>query len=408
MVQPPATRSAALRALEQASIAQLHPQQTEAAARFDALDSPARRMALVREIVATRRAELTRAYANVVMVAAGYKARADAHGVAQVHPEPCVIFLVRRKWAGAANAVAGQSLPERLLVFGGQGARRVLYAVPTDVQDAHWLLGGVARGGSCVDVGQAVPAQCGTLTCAVRQRAADGTEDDGFALSAMHVLSPLPGAPAPAAGAALANVGGQASVRGSSTEWGGHLNAENVSGFDVQLARIDDQAWLAQAFAGVRLAARRPYLVAPDAFDELAATMRFQILAPGNHPLHLGQPRGPMLAQFTAMAGDELALLYPMRVQGTTQRVVIRHRELVVLQVLQDCPAPQAGDSGSAVITWWPDGRPVLAGMFIASGEDQGRERVAYVLPSWRLFDPAEWDRLPDGTVALLPSLATS
>lgn len=403
----PRSPAAALRALEQASKAQ-HPQQAEASARFDALPSPAQKMALAREIVATRRAELTRAYGNVAMVTAGYKARTDLQGVAQIHAEPCVVFVVKRKWPAPAAGAPGQALPDRLLVYGGQGAARVLYAVPTDVQDAQWLLGGVARAQSCVDVDAVQPGlrQAGALTCAVRLRSAGGAEQAGFALSAMHVLTPVSSDPTPMKGATLRNVGPGGAVRGSSTRWGGHLDADRVSGFDVQLARISDSDWLAQAFAGVQLAPDLPYLVAPDAFDALAATMRFQILAPLNHPDHLAQSRLPMLAQFAVMAGDELAILYQLNYKGIAQRVSIRHRELIVLRVLPDCPAPDFGDSGAGVITWWPDGRAVLAGMFIASGDGPERERVAYVLPAWRLLDPAEWDRLPAGTVELVPSLA--
>jgi Tripartite tricarboxylate transporter family receptor len=140
-------------------------------------------------------------------------------------------------------------------------------------------------------------------------------------------------------------------------------------------------------------------------FDELAATMRFLILAPDNHPKHLGQAREPMLAQFMALAHGGLPVDYQVRWQGTLQSAPIRHPELILMRVLEDCPAPESGDSGSAVVTWWPDGSIVLVGMLIASGDGPGLERVAYVNPAWQLFDLLNWSRLPSGTIELVPFL---
>lgn len=391
------------RAVESVSLKGSHRDEAEAAERFDALQSPAHKMRLVREIVATRRAELTLAYRNVIMVTAGYKSRVSEAGVHEVCPEPCLIFVVKDKWNDAAGGPAQQRLPRRVLIFGNEGQQRLLYAVPTDVQPAEWFADGVARSASCVLVDQPLAdfRLSGTLTCGVRLRGSDSAA--AFALSAMHVLSPVPMQPQPAGQSSLTVIGGGASVRGRSAVWGGQIDALSGTGFDVQLAEISDTAWFKSAFEGETLSATRPYVAAHDVFDELAARMRFRILAPRNHPRHLGAVRDPMLAQFTGMVHDELPLHYQVRFNGALQTAPIRHNELILMRVLDDCLAPERGDSGSPVISWWPDGSSVLVGMFIASGDTQGRERTIYIIPAWQLFDPANWTRLPAGTLALTP-----
>lgn len=395
-----------VRAVESASLDRGHPQETEAAERFDALRSPARKMALVREIVVTRRGEITLAYRNVIMVTAGYKSRLSANGVCEVHPEPCVIFVVKHKWSDDAEGPARQRLPRRVLTFGNEGQERYLYAVPTDVQPASWFSEGVARAASCVLVDQPSPEfrLPGALTCGVGLSGA--VSATSFALSAMHVLSPVPMRSKPAGRSGLTAIGGGDAVRGSSAVWGGQIDPVSQKGFDVQLAEISDTAWFGRAFEGEALSATRPYVAAHDIFDDLAARMRFRILAPRNHPRHLGAARDPMLAQFTSMVHDEFALAYQVRFNGAFQTVPIRHDELIVMRVLDDCPAPESGDSGSAVISWWPDGSSVFVGMFIASGNGAERERIAYVNPAWQLFDPANWTRLPAGTLALTPTFS--
>lgn len=393
-----------LRAVESASLTRRHPEEEEAASCFDALEPPSRKMALVREIVATRAAELTLAYRSVVMVTAGFKSRRNSEGIEEVHPQPCVVFVVKHKWSPGAAGPPAQALPSRLLCFGGNGAERRLYAVPTDVQPAAEFHGAVARTATCVLVDDPEPdfRLPGTVTCGVRLRGAAGKP--ALALSAMHVLSPIAAQSLPAGDTELTAIGFGPKVRGHSTSWGGHIDGESGTGFDAQLARIDDTAWFNAAFAGTSLAPDRPYVDTREAFDDLAARMRFQILAPANHPDHLGVEREPMLAQFTDMAPQEQTIDYQIRFRGVFQTVAIRHRELIRLRVLDACPPPQSGDSGSAVITWRTDGAMVLTGMFIASHGTPGRERVCYVLPSWQLFDTGNWSGLPPGTEELTPT----
>lgn len=395
---------ASLRSREQ------HPGMAEAIARFDALADPGLRMSLAREIVTTRAAELTLAYRNVVAVMAGYKARGDAQGREVLMPQACVIFVVRRKWSASqpSNARAGadvdQCLPSRLLTWGpvpDQPARRALYAVPTDVQKAHRFAGAKAQSASCVVMHDAQFPLPGTLTCGVR---INGAATSPLALSAMHVLSPAPPQPTPVGQTPFSDPSGGSAVRGLSTPWGGHLDRASRTAFDAQLARIGDAGWLNAAFSGWALSAPLPFVSAPDLFDTLAHDRMFRILVPDNHP-QIGQARAPVLAQFNSHAGPAFTITYEFRTPHGLTRVALHHAQLLLLTIAPDSTPPIAGDSGSAVLCLGIDGKPTLAGMYIARGpNDAAGARQAYVLPAWQLFDPTVWSGLPPGTVSLQPT----
>lgn len=397
-----------IRSVEDASLVRGHSDAVAAAARFDALVSPAERMALVREIVATRAAELTLAYRSVVMVTAGFKAREDGSGRTQVHAEPCVIFVVKRKWSAGRPGPLEQRLPARLLTYGGAGGARQLYAVPTDVQPARGFIGAGTRADGCVRLDDADPVfrLPGTLSCAVRAVGA-GAAGRRLALSAMHVLNPVPPQALPQGGVMFADIGAGGQQRGSSSDWGGHIDGNTGSAFDVQLAEGVDAGWFNAAYHGWVLSKARPY-VKLEEFDGLAATMRFVIVTPDNHPQAPQRPREAMLAQYSATVGEELPLEYQVRQGGGFSRVLLHHRTLIKLDVAADCPAPISGDSGSAVLSWWPDGSNVFVGVFIASLDSPGFERVAYVIPAWEVFDVERWSSLPPGTTKLVPGFHLS
>ena len=253
--------------LRQTEAASLRRDQSIVAAamkRWDALASPSFRMALVREVVATRTAELTLAYRNVVAVVAGYKTRRGADGAEELHPEPCVIFMARRKWSHDEAGDAAQRLPECLLTFGpdpaqpGNLAARCCYAVPTDVQPALRHAGARTQTSASVKVADKVPkfVLAGSLTCAVKLRGVTGAESM-FALSAMHVLTPVPRQTNATGGAAFKAIG-TATRRGVSAPWGGHIDADLGLGFDAQLAEVSDWTWFNAAFAGLDLSAGHP------------------------------------------------------------------------------------------------------------------------------------------------------
>ncbi|MCX2865248.1 hypothetical protein OOZ63_25810 [Paucibacter sp. PLA-PC-4] len=387
--------------VEAHAVAARHPGEEAAIARFAQLDDVAAQIRLAREIVETRSAELTRAYSNVISVTVGFKSRQTGQGQAALHDEVCIVFVVKRKWS-AGQSDAAQSLPRHLLAYGDVDGRRELLAVPTDVQPAKWFLGGVARGRTAVDVLNPHSSGVGTVTCGVTLVGAPGASSR-LLLSALHVLSPVAriNEVAPGAGLPFSEVGGGAV--GASAPWGGRLSPAGLS-FDAQLASATNDAWLGQAFVGISLSKTLPYAKTESQFNALVKTHRFQILAPANHPRH-PVPRGSMLSQFDAFIGSELPLEYLVLMNGSVATLDIRHRDLVRLRVLADCPAPEAGDSGSAVVAWNPDGSATLVGMFIASPDDPAQARMAYVLPAWHLFNVLEWDRLPGGTTEMRPRL---
>lgn len=407
-----ATPARWLRQVESDSLQRDATVEAAAARRWDALASPSQRMALVREIVATRAAELTLAYRNVVAVVAGYKARRNAEGAEELHPEPCVIFMAKRKWLPGETGDPGQRLPSSLLAYGpdptqpARKAARCLYAVPTDVQLADRHLGARAQAHGAVNVADDVPKFVlpGTLTCAVRLRGA-AAEESRFAISAMHVLSPVPEQTDARGGANFIAIAEPAGDRGLTAPWGGHIDADLGNGFDAQLAEVRDRTWFNAAFAPLELSAQQPFVAAPDLFDDLAATRSFRIVVHEDQPNAPPGPRGVVQAQFSKFVGPEWRVIYDVRRGGKATPVGISHVELLVLVVRADSTPPVSGDSGSAVVCEMDDGTLTLVGMYIARGP-AGAERDAYVLPAWQLFDPANWRHLPDGTVALQPTFS--
>jgi hypothetical protein len=378
----------------------------QAARRFDALPHAAQ-MALVRELVDTRARELKLAYRSVTLVTAGFRSQRDAQEATQLHAQACVILGVDRKWVddGSAAEPADQRIPRRLLAYGNHKGRRVLYAVPTDVQPQRWYHGAHARAASAIRVEADDPQYTsnGTMACVARVRIGGTTK--GFGLSAMHVLSPAPelDLPAPSSGAPFTVVG-SAGVDGASAPWGGQLCSGTLS-FDAQMADISSGSWLGAAFAGLTLSATRPHIRSREEFDALAAKNRFLILAPDNHASHQGAPRGAMVAQFRSYLPHDVPIDYKCRVAGMFTVMSLTHAELVMLEVTEDSPAPEAGDSGAAVITWRPDGSLMLAGMFIAS-KDGDESRTTFMLPSWQLMDTGNWRTLPPGTTRITPSFS--
>lgn len=378
----------------------------KAAARFDRLPTAAQ-MALAREIVQTRAAEISRAYENLVMVTAGFRSQRDQQGKSLLHPQPCVILGVKSKWAGdgGSGEPEAQRLPKRLLTYSTHRGIRALYAVQTDVQPVRWFRGAVARAATAVRV-QGDKAQFtgnGTVACVARVRTSHGTIS--FGLSAMHVFSPVPQLDlATPAGGAPFHVVGSGSSAGNSAAWVGRLSEASLS-FDAQLADISDEAWLNSAFAGLSLSSSHPYVASNEEFDGLAARRRFLILAPDNHVDHLAALRDPMVAQFRSYAYEDVPVGYKVRANGISTMMPIRHSELLMLEVTGDSPAPAQGDSGSAVITWRSDGSMTLAGMFIASMDGDDR-RTAFVLPAWQLFKLDNWSALPPSTTRITPAFA--
>lgn len=97
---------------------------------------------LTSEIARSRAAELRLAYPSVVSLSSGYRTCGrwgDAGDRRRVTREPCVVFMVNRKWAKRPRSALTlkKELPRYLLAFcnqrTGKNVSRVMCAVPVDV-----------------------------------------------------------------------------------------------------------------------------------------------------------------------------------------------------------------------------------------------------------------------------------
>ena len=368
-----------------------------AAARFDRLGDIARRMEIVHAAAACLGPGLKERFATLAMVTAGYRACRDAAGRYALHAEPCVVCTVTHKWQEAApgQAPPGEPLPTRLLIRCAGRGRAQDYAVPVDVQSLQWFAGIGAQGSNGILVADPHGLSHGAITCAIRVQAAHGGQ--WYAMSALHVLTPMPpldGLPAPGQG--FAPIGQPAGV-GTSTAYSGMLRQGGIS-FDAQLAHIDS-AWFNAAFSGGALGPCPP-LRSRAELDQLAHQSRFIVLAPGNAAAHALAPRAPILAQFSLYADGNFPILYNVSRNGMSFAAEIYHAELIVLAAGLDQAVSEPGDSGSPVIAL-SNGSAVFVGMLIAGpAPGSGADRMV-VLPAWQLLDPDNWSTLPAGTQAL-------
>lgn len=355
-------------------------------------------LVLAREIALARGPELTLAYRNVVMVQPGFKKSGDG-GAQRLTREPCVIFVVRRKWAPHSDDPADpQRLPPWLVTFADLDGRRLPFALRTDVQPAGDFAAAQAHGaGSLWLQPPATSWEHGAAACAVQLHSDAGTQP--CMLSALHVLSPAvevtlrqgqggnQARPLDAAGARLTQP-----VVATSLVVGGVLrddeDAMNPS-FDVQLARIDDPL-AAAAIVGVRrLSSAEPFVASLGRLLLLPVDTGFLLLVPDNN----GTPpnRGPLAALLDAPLALPFPLRYRVRRNGQPVWISVYHDELLKLTIT-DAHDVAAGDSGCAVVLPRADGSVTLVGLYIG-----GNGRQAYAIPAWQLFDLARWVTFPPG-----------
>lgn len=365
--------------------------------RFKTLDH-ATQMRLARETALTRGAELTLAYRNVVMVAAGHKYKRRKDGRERRIELPCVVFVVRRKWTADESAARDpQRLPAGLLAFADDAlGRRVLCAVPTDVQHVDRFCGARATAQRAVFVD--TPAlEFGTITCAVELRGAGAKRR--LAMSALHVLSPLPELDPVAmrTGAEITRLArgvppAQPPLLGRSVAIGGRLRSGTAISFDVQLAEVLQGAWatLRPMLADLALSPTVPFVASADDFHALSRE-GFELLVPDNHPDAGFEPRPPMLARFDTFMPPSFSVAYDVTEAGGHARRRVHHFELLQL-VLASGRRTLQGDSGCPVVFWRDDGSATLVGMHIA-----GDGKLSYVLPAWQLFDLDNYWQRPPG-----------
>jgi len=385
--------------IEAASLRSRDPLLPKASRCFDRKLLPVQQMELIQELVTTRAAELTLAYRNVVMVAAGHKKRSDSRGRERLLRKPCVVLVVRDKWDPLRDAQAGEQLiPKRLLAFAAVDGQRILCAVPTDVQREQDFYGASPQSERAIySADPFITDEFGTLTCVVRVGA------HRRVLSCRHVLSPMP------------EIGGDtitadvpfAQLQDSQTHPGGqHIGlSKAIAGplqgmpdlsFDAQLGSIDDAALplLRTLLSDMPLSPTEPYVQTRERFDELASTRNFEILVPDNNPNANMAQRPTFVAQFEAHLPRQFHFDYPVRMAGVHTTCSVSHWELLKFKVAAG-RVPLPGDSGSPVVARNSDGSCTLVGMHIAGIEHVS---TSLALPSWQLFAASNYIGLSAST----------
>lgn len=337
-----------------AALARRPPGEQNAVAAFDALPLEDK-WQLVDEVVTTRTHELLLAYANAVDVMTGHR---RARGRLSHSPEPCVKFLVRRKWKKREAMVSPRRIPSRLLTYGINGGRRSLYAVPTDVEEtaARAL---VRAHGSNISVTMETARARGHVACALRRSSVNGNRL--FALSCRHVLSLSQSFPNSSPTGLIVRLNGApGGTVGVTTGIEGLLrDSSEGRSFDAQLFEVREAEVeaLRVALAG---------LGASDIFREDTLPHRFVVLSPD----------GPVAATLSGIVRDR-----PVYMIGPRW---ISHEVLIESEPDESL---HGGDSGSPVVS--EDGA-VLLGMHIA-GTEGGRKALAYMIPASRLFDVRQY-----------------
>lgn len=360
----PMAKAASLRrwmALTEASTRRWSPGDLKQASRvFDRLLTPAEQMAVVREVVETRTAELVRAYRNVIDVSFGFRRRRSRRsGGYQIVRTPCVRFLVRRKWAGRTKEGPEGKIPERLFAYCRVGGERRLCAVPTDVEDARAFAVTRPEAGK-IEVTFGEVRVYGAIACGIQR----GGYQQAFALSCRHVLSlsdvcgrePTWGASVTVSAAAAPT------FLGKTRAIAGTLQEAPAPSFDAQLLEVTSLDALRLALDGIRLS---NYAVG---YQDVPH--RFSILT----------PRGDVEASLIDFKYDWAT--YTLRQIG-----YISHTMLIMSA--PDTPT-QPGDSGSPVVSQAQDG--MLVGMHIAGVDNGEGNRFAYMIPAWQLFDPENYN----------------
>jgi len=379
-----AEHDACSRYVERASISIRNPETDTAIARFTSLGDISTQMSLALEIARSRQSELTFAYRNVVSVGAGFR----QCGGDQLTREPCVIFVVRRKWRSRRRTQ--QALPRHLLTYADIDHRRELVAVPTDVQIEPAYLQIHAQGASAVTVDNGRERTTGTLTCMVESSGGDGAPHR-MLMSALHVLSisvdtnaaQLPSGArvnqrlgAPPGGARFALSSGA----------GGRFATGDETGFDVQLAEpaAGSASGIAQALGELPFDADQSSVTSFQHLLQLVDQgLALEAAVPSNHDSRAGEVRATLAVRLRSLQLRSVPIRYTFKVGGQIAEWPMLHAELLEFELLGGA-STLPGDSGCAVVCWLDEQRCCLVGMHIAGNEEQG---LSYAIPAWQLFD---------------------
>ena len=376
------------RYVERASITIRDTEMDAAIARFAGLADIAQQMSLALEIASTRQAELTIAYRNVVSVAAGFR----QHGDAQLTLEPCVIFVVRKKWL--ARRRVQQALPRHLLTYADLGGVRKVVAVPTDVQVEPLYLHIRPQGASAVTVDNGNERGTGALTCMVELSGGDA-EPRRMLMSALHVLSisvdtdaeQLPSR----ARVVRRNVAQSEGMHlALSTSAGGRFATGGDLGFDVQLAEPIAEAMhgVSEMLGDLFFQENQPFVTTFQQLIQLVQQgLALEMMVPSNHDSFAGEPRPSVAVRLRSLKLRSVPISYVFKVNGQFGEWPMLHAELLEFELLGGA-STLPGDSGCAVVCWLDEQRCCLVGMHIAGDVQQG---LSYVIPAWQLFDVSNY-----------------
>lgn len=331
------------------------------------------RFALVRSLVNDRQQELVLAYKNMIRVAYGYKTKGgDARGRgSKLVAEPCVVFVVGRKWRTPGRATDPQKLPATLKATWVVRGKPVQFDVPTDVRAQVFYGTPRPRAGDAGSPwGLKVlrpnrPNALGAATCLL-QRAND---PDLYVLSCRHVFSRTrvddDNVPA---GLVVTTRQLGTPLAATTAAIRGPLQPAPAPSLDAQIARVKSKTALAPVLAALRFGGSPAW-----ARNPLEIGDGFYIATP-----RVGAGGGRLFVWVEFKDVGPMDIPYPL---AGGSGVPVRHGELIfghAEEPLED------GDSGSPAVRTRDGDR--LVGMFIAS---QGKNVCC--IPAWDLLDPANY-----------------
>jgi len=338
---------------------------SRAIASFQRLRLSTQRM-LAREVAATRGDDLRKAYPDIIDVTVGNRSRRDpSTGRSRVVRETCVILVIERKKTHVAEQ---HRLPEVLMTYHTVRGKRLLVAVPVDVEERSALAGATPDAAPtrlavfCGDVSPTFGQAC----CAVRDPL---VPDAIMVVSCKHVftLEAMLHGEFKSSLLYLADDPEEVAEIALTLDRAGALREgtpdANFS-FDAQLADVfgndDAKARLHAVLGDVTLGG------VVKGFDTVP------------HDLWVQTSRGPIKVEFDEQAPRVAKIVY--------SSIGDVYHETLLISQFQHSSDLQKGDSGSAVTTEKNGGK--LVGMHIGSDQEQLR---AYAIPGWQLLDPRKY-----------------
>ena len=325
-------------------------------------------LALIEEQVKTRSVELCRAYKNVVDVYFGFRnkraKRARKKPRNQIVREPCVTFVVKKKWARNARVESDEVLPKHLFAYWTVAGRRKLCAIPTDVDDAS----DYAQIRPDADVHQIEVVDSvhgvkgpGAITCAIQRSL---FPEKTYMVSCRHVFSLSKKLhPTEIPGADVQDKDAQGQAVGKTLSITGHLGNSGTS-LDAQLAEMTDSEQLEKALGNVKLSGFAR------SHDDVPKDREYFVLTPD----------GAISAEFFKVG-------HPAIDYGMPGIDDVKHRELIISKL----SSPTKGGHSGSPITTRNDGG-LLIGMHIGSKQTPDGSRASVSIPAWDFMSAEHFD----------------